>query len=30
MAQNHTGLHPALVNNNVLVDLSIAGTAGTT
>jgi activator-of-BECN1-regulated-autophagy protein 1 len=29
MAQNHTGLHPALVNNNVLVDLSIAGTAGT-
>lgn len=29
MAQNHTGLHPALMNNNVLVDLSIAGTAGT-
>ncbi|CAD6261252.1 unnamed protein product [Miscanthus lutarioriparius] len=28
MAQNRTGLHPALVNNNVLVDLSIAGTAG--
>ncbi|TKW16114.1 hypothetical protein SEVIR_5G278100v4 [Setaria viridis] len=29
MAQNHTGLHPALVNNNVLEDLSIDGTAGT-
>ncbi|KAF8696054.1 hypothetical protein HU200_036942 [Digitaria exilis] len=29
MAQNHTGLHPALVNNNVLEDLSIDGTVGT-
>ena len=29
MAQNRTGLHPALVNNNVLEDLSIDGTAGT-
>lgn len=29
LAQNHTGLHPALVNNNVLEDLSIDGTAGT-
>ncbi|OEL16987.1 Activating molecule in BECN1-regulated autophagy protein 1, partial [Dichanthelium oligosanthes] len=29
MAQNHTGLHPALVNNNVLEDLCIDGTAGT-
>ncbi|ONM18628.1 Transducin family protein / WD-40 repeat family protein [Zea mays] len=28
MTQNHTGLHPALVNNNVLEDLSGAGTAG--
>ncbi|AQK42976.1 Protein RAE1 [Zea mays] len=29
MAPNHAGLHPALVNNSVLEDMSIAGTAGT-
>ncbi|XP_062218862.1 uncharacterized protein LOC133918807 [Phragmites australis] len=28
MARNHTSLHPALVNNNVLEDLSLGGTAG--
>jgi activating molecule in BECN1-regulated autophagy protein 1 len=27
MGQNHTDLHPALVNNNVLEDISLSGTA---